>query len=75
MTQKKWMNQKEAWELAVKVAEKLGSIELVAENIECATSTIYRWAPDGTTKKKRPPDGRYTIALKELAIREGIIKA
>jgi hypothetical protein len=71
MAQKKWMTQAEAWRLANKLAAKFGSIQAVAEKIGCATSTIYRWE----NGRKTPPDGRYTIALKDLAIQHGIVKA
>lgn len=76
MTQKRkyWQITKhEAWELANKLAalSHIGNIEKVAEIIECAVSTIYRWR----NNRKAYPSPKFTIPLRELAIKEGIIKA
>jgi hypothetical protein len=66
----KWLTRKEAWNLAQKIAEKLGNIQAVAAKIACSPATIYRWGqfPKGTA------DVWITEALRDLAIKEGIIK-
>jgi hypothetical protein len=67
----KVMSAKEAWSLADKLAEKLGNIQAVADHIGAAASTIYKWGQE----TERVPDLRITMELRELAIKEGIIKA
>jgi hypothetical protein len=74
LKKKYWeMTKREAWDLAVKLSKlsHIGSIEKVAEIIECAVSTIYRWRGGGNAY----PSPQFTIPLRELAIKEGIIKA
>lgn len=68
MTQNKWLTMTQAWKLAERVAEKLGSIEAVAEGIGCHFSTIYRWRDGG----KALPDVRHTLSLQDLAKSQGI---
>lgn len=70
MKKNKWLTGKEAWELASKLAEKYGNIEAVAKKIGTATSTIYKWGKESVDI----PDVRITEKLKELAIKDGIIK-
>lgn len=67
MKKKKYLTRIEAWQLAEKLAEKMGSIEIVANAIGAARSTIYKWAKEGG-----PPDVRITLELEELAKKEGI---
>lgn len=67
MKRKKYLTRLEAWQLAEKLAEKLGSIESVAKEINAATSTIYKWSKEGGA-----PDVRITLELEELAKKEGI---
>lgn len=66
----KWMTASEAWILAQRLAKRLGNIEKVAKAIDCSHTTIYRWGK----KSKTQPDVRHTIALKELAVKEGLLK-
>ena len=69
----KWLTQREAWKLALELSKvkTYGNIQTVASKLGIAHATIYRWGE----KRKRIPDVRITEALKELAIKEGIIKA
>lgn len=69
--QNKKMNYREAWHLAEKLATILGNIERVASEIKCATSTVYRWKDGG----KKVVDGYSAMALKEAAIKHGILEA
>lgn len=66
--QNKWLTMKQAWDLASRLAEKLGSVEKVADKIGCHYATIYRWKDGG----KKLPDARYTLSLQALAESEGI---
>lgn len=68
----KWMSRKEAWLLAQKLAKIYGNIQAVADKINTATSTIYKW---GSEPNGGDPDVRITTELKELAVKEGLIKA
>lgn len=71
MRRKKYLSRSEAWELATKLAVKLGNIQAVAQKIGAASSTVYKWgAEDGGL-----PDVRLTLELIDLAKKEGIIKS
>ena len=68
----KWLTRADAWSLAKRLAAlpKYGNIQAVADKLSIATSTIYKWGAE----EGGDPDARITIELKELAIKEGILK-
>ena len=72
MQRKKWLTAKQAWQLARQLADldHIGNIEKVGQLINTHPSVIYRWRKDTIGL----PDVRHTILLKELAVKEGIIK-
>ena len=68
----KWLTRTEAWVLAKKLSEmpRYGNVQAVAKKLGIAQSTIYKWGAENGGD----PDVRITIDLKDLAIKEGVLK-